>query len=132
MSRMTLEIDVARQELLAREPLFHRREFIFSAESFDACTAADFWEVGASGACYTRDDVRSTILDRLATQPQDLMDTQGWQVTDFDVRRLSDDIYLATYQLDQVGRLSRRSTLWRREQGDWVLLYHQGTLIEAG
>lgn len=116
-------------ELRRREPLFHRREFVHSAESFDACVADDFWEVGASGARYDLATVRRGILANL-TAAQDACDAEAWQVTEFDVRPLGADTYLATYRLDQAGRLSRRSTLWRRDGERWVVVYHQGTLIE--
>jgi hypothetical protein len=34
-----------------------------------------------------------------------------------------------TYRLSQAERVSRRSTVWRRLNGRWQILYHQGTLI---
>jgi len=47
--------DVASQ-LRAREPLCRSKEFVDSAESFDACVAEEFLEIGASGSVYGRDD----------------------------------------------------------------------------
>lgn len=61
---MAADLDPVLAELMAREPLFHHREIVHSAETFDAETADDFWEVGASGQVYSRDDVRSVILQR--------------------------------------------------------------------
>ena len=39
-------------ELMAREPLFHRKELGISRMDFQAMTAPDFWEVGALGKVY--------------------------------------------------------------------------------
>src|SRR4051794_1625933 len=50
-------------ELVAREPLFHRTERGTSRAAFEAMTADDFWEVGASGARYDREFVW-TVLQR--------------------------------------------------------------------
>jgi hypothetical protein len=43
-----------RDELRAREPLFHRRELGTTRSHFEAMTTEDFWEVGASGRAYSR------------------------------------------------------------------------------
>lgn len=47
--------DVASQ-LRAREPLCRGKGLVDSAESFDACVAEEFPEIGASGSVYGRDD----------------------------------------------------------------------------
>lgn len=48
---------------MAREPSFDHREIVHSAKTFDAETADDIWEAGASGQVYSRDHVRAVILD---------------------------------------------------------------------
>ncbi|ETZ04946.1 hypothetical protein [Holospora undulata] len=51
----------------------------------------------------------------------------------FELTKIVPDNYLLTYSLIQdKTRATRRSTLWRRVNGDWKILYHQGTLIEEG
>jgi len=40
-------------------------------------------------------------------------------------------LYLLTYTLLQdKTRLTRRSTIWRRTDGDWKIVFHQGTVVE--
>lgn len=119
------------QQISAREPLFHHRDLVYSAESFDRETSDDFWEVGASGRVYQRDQVRDGILERLATEDEDAMVAEGWQTEDQLVLALGEDIYLFTYLLHGQGRVTRRSTIWRRspERG-WQALYHQGTVVQ--
>jgi hypothetical protein len=119
------------QQINAREPLFHHRELVYSAETFDRETSDDFWEVGASGRMYQRDQVRDVILERLATEDEDAMVAEGWQTQDHLVLALGEDTYLFTYVLHGQGRVTRRSTLWRGspERG-WQALYHQGTVVQ--
>jgi hypothetical protein len=119
------------KQLSAREPLFHRRELVHSGETFDREASDDFWEVGASGRVYQRDQVREGILERLATEDEDVMVVEGWQTEDHHILALGEDTYLFTYVLHGQGRVTRRSTVWRGspERG-WQALYHQGTVVQ--
>jgi hypothetical protein len=118
-------LERVRAELLAREPIFHRPAFGIRAEDYLAMTAEDYWEVGASGRVYERDFVVRSLVERGKVEGDD-----AWVVSDVMVRQLATDTYAITYQLDQAGRLTRRLTLWRRSQGVWKILYHQGTIIQ--
>lgn len=118
-------LEQVKNELLAREPIFHKPEFGTRAEDYQAMTAEDYWEVGASGRIYVRDLVVSGLVSR-----GKVAGDEDWVVSDEKVRRLSDDTYAFTYQLDQAGRLTRRLTLWRHTESGWVILYHQGTIIQ--
>ncbi len=55
--------DVLR-ELQRREPLFHHPELGTTRQDFEGMTAADFWEIGASGRRYGREYVLSVLADR--------------------------------------------------------------------
>jgi hypothetical protein len=115
------------RELAAREPIFHRPEFGTSRADFEAMMADDFFEVGASGKKYPREFVLEALELRLRSPVSEQLN-----VTDFACRRISAEIYLVTYQLEQAhGRLSRRATLWQKAAAGWKVLYHQGTLISA-
>jgi hypothetical protein len=46
--------DAVRGALRSREPIFHRPEHGTTRADFEAMTADDFWEVGASGGVYDR------------------------------------------------------------------------------
>ncbi|WBU38730.1 nuclear transport factor 2 family protein [Homoserinibacter sp. YIM 151385] len=112
-------------ELEALEPLLHRLPEDLEPSRVGELVSPAFWEVGASGAVYAREHVLDALAHRGDT-PQDA----GWTVSDFAARELSPGLWLATYALEQdAGRLSRRSTIWRREGGGWVAEYHQGTLV---
>lgn len=88
--------------------------------------APEFWEIGASGTKYNKEFVLHTLEERHSRSI-----TETYVVADFTCQELSQNLYLATYQLNQEGRLSRRSTIWRYSRGAWQIVFHQGTLIAA-
>jgi hypothetical protein len=114
-------------ELRRREPIFHHPGFGTSRADYMRMTADDFWEIGASGQRYSR----GYVLDVLEARLADPVDELDWESRDFHVRELAPDVYILTYTLRQGGRLTRRSTIWRRADGDWKIVFHQGTVVAA-
>ena len=112
-------------ELRRREPIFHRPEFGTTRAEFEGMVDNEFWEVGASGRRYTRKYVLEVLEDRARTPEEDL-----WETTDFRCQELALDLYLLTYTLRQGERLTRRTTIWRRVDMDWKIVFHQGTIVE--
>ena len=64
-------------ELVEREPIFHHRELIWDEQSFDEQIAEDFSEIGASGTCYERSEVKEIVLGRLAGTHLDRLQDRG-------------------------------------------------------
>jgi hypothetical protein len=126
MKSSELSIEQVTEALAAREPIFHRPEFGTSRASFEAMVAPEFWEIGASGTKYSKEFVLHTLEER-HSRPV----TETYVVADFACQELSQNLYLAIYQLNQEGRLSQRSTIWRYSSGAWQIVFHQGTLIAA-
>ena len=89
--------------------------------------APEYWEIGASGGRYDRD----FILEHLRQHAPVDAAAAGWTTSNMACRQLGLDTFLMTYELNQAGRLTQRSTIWRWTNGDWQILYHQGTLISA-
>lgn len=117
-------------ELKSREPIFHHSEkFGKTKQDIETQLCDEFWEVGASGNVYTKQDVIETLLDRYNNPDyQDIWEAKGFELT-----KIAPDNYLTSYILIQdKTRVTRRSTLWRRINGDWKILYHQGTIIDGG
>jgi hypothetical protein len=112
-------------ELIRREPIFHKPEFGTTRADFEKMTAADFWEVGASGRQYSRAFILEEV-ERRSGKPQ----IDQFETTNFRCRQLANDIYLLTYTLLQNGeRRTRRSTIWQRSIEGWKIIYHQGTIV---
>jgi hypothetical protein len=119
-----MDNDAVLQDLLDREPIFHRRHHGTSRTDLEGMMAPDFFEIGASGTVYTRQEVIETCLERYKT-PENLLERPRHAR----VRRLADDLWQFTYDLQQGVRLSRRSTLWRHCGKTWQIVFHQGTVI---
>jgi hypothetical protein len=126
-SEADASLDAVLAELRDREPIFHRLELGTTRADFEAQTAPDFWEVGASGRVYTREVVWATLAERYADPAYGVND--HWATSDFACREIAPETYLLTYVLRQEERVTRRLTLWQGATGRWRILYHQGTLI---
>jgi hypothetical protein len=118
------------RELRDREPIFHRPERGSTRAAFEGMVVADYWEVGASGTVYDRRTLLDELDRRYADPAYDPM--EGLELTDFAVRQAGTDVWLATYALRQGARWSRRVSVWRRSDGAWILVYHQGTVVSPG
>jgi hypothetical protein len=116
------------EELKAREPIFHHPDKYGKTEQDIMAQMCDeFWEVGASGSVYTQKDVLETLIERYNDPNyQDI-----WVTSNFKVTQIAPDNYLLTYVLVQnKTRYTRRSTIWRKINNQWKILYHQGTVVE--
>ena len=124
---MSTDAALVARELRDREPIFHRPEHGSSQADFEAMTVSDYWEVGASGTIYDRQTCLEELERRYSDSTYDPM--AGLEVSDFAVREAGDGVWLATYALRQGERRTRRVSVWRRVGTDWILIYHQGTVI---
>ncbi|MCC5608934.1 hypothetical protein LC612_19630 [Nostoc sp. CHAB 5834] len=112
-------------ELIQREPIFHRPELGTTRADFEQMTEATFWEVGASGRRYSRQYVLDEMEKRCASPEEDT-----WRTCDFHCLEIASKNYLVTYTLIQSTRITRRSTIWRQTPQGWKIVYHQGTVVE--
>jgi hypothetical protein len=97
-----------------------------SKERLCKLIAADFKEIGASGAYFGLDN----ILERLPTE-------QNWTATvqDFEFRELAPEIcqlvfkaFIKSNDADE-GTYSLRSSLWKKYDDGWKIAFHQGTKV---
>lgn len=118
------ELRGVQEELIQREPLFHRPEHGTTRAAFESMTAEEFWETGASGRRYSRKFVIDTVVERYSAPYAD-----QWKTEDFYCQEIAPGHYLLTYTLHQESRVTRRMTLWRKTEERWVAVYHQGTVV---
>ena len=89
----------------------------------------DFIEIGYSGKTHTK----SNVLAELPVE--DFYEIELWS-QDYSYRTLSKNTVLLIYKqcrIDQNGQMSRhakRSSIWFNNDGNWQLLFHQGTPTE--
>lgn len=85
-----------------------------------------FQEFGTSGVVYDR-------LATLSALQSGSLDDQTIEMRQRTATAISEDVVLLTYQALKRDRLgaevsrSLRSSLWRRTDGCWSMLFHQGT-----
>jgi hypothetical protein len=89
--------------------------------------ADDFREFGSSGRAWNKQQ----IIDALQAQAQVQL-----SLTDFRAVMLSPDVALVTYRgkaqfaPPSKPKHSLRSSIWRRQNGQWQVIFHQGTPTE--
>jgi hypothetical protein len=112
-------------ELMKKERFFHEPPTGTTRGELEAMTEDTFWEVGASGRLYSREDVLGILEARIA-KPS----TEIWETSDAGIRELGADFFLLSYTLMQGKRKTRRTTIWHRVAHSWKAVYHQGTIVE--
>jgi hypothetical protein len=113
-------------ELISREPIFHRPEWGTTRAHFENITTADFWEVGASGRRYSREDVLAETGETSTNSDRRPVGSRGLSLS-----RAGQRCSLLTYTLLQHSeRKTRRSTIWQRTPDGWKIVFHQGTIVQ--
>ena len=86
--------------------------------------AEDYLEIGESGRRYAKSDVLEALKTEAGTD---------FTIDNFTAIPFGPDTVLATYLVRKFIRKSRResssrrSSLWRRSDGCWKMVFHQGT-----
>ena len=112
--------------LRARELLLLQSEVRRDPDAVARLLCAEFFEIGASGRTYDREQV----IAALANSP-----LQTYSMHDFACRCLDDDLALVSYRASRLDAdageavVSVRSSLWRRCEDGWRMCFHQGTRI---
>lgn len=114
------EVDALR---MLEESLW-RAETRFDPQLMDQTFADDFLEFGHSGRRYERSEM---IFE---PRPDSEIDAK-LPLADYALALIAPDVALATYtsEVRYGGTLERgrRSSLWKRTEGQWKLRFHQGT-----
>ncbi|HEV7775887.1 MAG TPA: nuclear transport factor 2 family protein [Luteibacter sp.] len=88
--------------------------------------ADDFFEFGVSGTVWTRPAIIEALRGESFSRRE---------ITDFKLTLLADDVALVTYRghrfatPERPGARSLRSSIWRRRDDRWQMLFHQGTAL---
>lgn len=86
--------------------------------------ADDSFEIGQSGRTYRKADMLNALPMQEAAE---------FAASRFQLRSLSEDVVLLTYFVERVDLGSRmkssswRSSIWTLTNGQWQMLFHQGT-----
>jgi hypothetical protein len=93
-----------------------------SKEELAKLLADRFFEIGSSGRMLYRDGMEEGGIGEVRMH-----------LSEFEIHPLSDEIVLATYRIfnETTKQHSLRSSIWKLEQGNWKMVFHQGTRTEA-
>jgi len=104
-----------------------RHEFRSSYDFLDKILHNDFLEIGASGRTYNKEQT----IDLLSKESN-----ISSVATDFRFLQVAEGVALLTYSLKTVSpdtgtRYSIRSSVWKLENDNWKLVFHQGTQTDG-
>jgi len=109
-------------ELTRLEESLWREDMRFDKEFLERYVAADFFEFGRSGRTYLREQtvaVRRQPIHAVLPLPN------------LSIRLLNEHVaqvsYNSSVDYDGIVEHGRRSSIWTRADGRWVLRFHQGT-----
>ncbi|VVM62297.1 hypothetical protein PS662_01369 [Pseudomonas fluorescens] len=108
------------QTLLELEQCLLSRSTRLDAGEISRLIADDFLEFGASGGIWTKTDLIERLPDELFIHRT---------ISDFTVKPLSAHSALVTYQCHTDASHSMRSSIWRRQEEQWQMVFHQGTFV---
>jgi hypothetical protein len=116
------DLDIA--VVMGRELELQRPSVRHSAAACLELLDPQFREFGVSGRVWDR----ASVVAMMATERYEPPATE-----DMTASRLAPDVILLTYRTRRPGRTALRSAIWRRgADGEWRLLFHQGTAQPAG
>jgi len=85
----------------------------------------DFTEIGQTGTAWTR----AEVIDALTAEGRAAPAVEAVEATGWSVREVGQELALVAYEADRGGLRVRRTTLWRRRDGVWRAVAHQGTPV---
>ena len=102
-----------------------------SRRQLDLLLADEFLEFGASGRIYDK----RKVIDELCSDPTERRRRYA-TFQKLKIAWLSDDIALLTYRSvktegdDPRRELANRASIWKRIDGRWRMVFHQGTPLD--
>ena len=99
-----------------------------SKSRLDELIADNFFEIGVSGRQYKKQDV----INQLSVEAE-----LKFTIQNFNTNEISPDTILATYQAENEISgsnkkiISSRSSIWKKKDGSWQIIFHQGTKLNS-
>ena len=113
--------------LVDLERELHKKSTRRSKEKLDGLLHDDFKEIGALGRVYDK----AQIIEELQNEIPFTIDA-----SDFELRMFSEDIAQLKYKTRKTVssgglRTTLRTSVWKNENSNWKLLFHQGTVVQT-
>ena len=123
--KLSITDSILAAEIVALESALNCRVAAADGRGIESLLSPQFYEFGASGKFWTY----NTIVDALKDEP-----IAKVQMTYVEVIQLAEDTVLLTYRAIRAVEgeknevCSLRSSIWSRADGNWLMIFHQGTL----
>lgn len=109
------------EKIIKLEKLLLRDDVRKDQQKLEELLDPNFIEVIPSGERWTR----SQIIDALLSSPD-----SAYEASNFKTSSLTEDLILVNYiTTNPAGVKAIRSSLWKNNNNDWTMIFHQGTLI---
>ena len=101
-----------------------------SRQTVDALLADEFLEFGSSGSASSKQETIDGLAEESTDGHRYRRSTSNWAVRD-----LAEGVALVTYRVTRddltegSSVTSLRSSIWKRIDNGWRLVFHQGTLV---
>jgi hypothetical protein len=112
--------------LLHQEKRLLQQETRKSVKEINSMLADTFFEIGSSGRVFNKQQ----IIEGLQTESPSIYKLENFKTFD-----LAPDVVLVTYRVSRLNDLleqapahSLRSSIWKFIDGQWQMVFHQGTL----
>ena len=113
-----------REHIRELEERLLRPEVRRSRENLEELLADEFTEFASDGAAYAKAQVIDALQSEVPCQRS---------LIDFRIVALAEDVVLSTFRSTRHGDApaeaveSLRSSIWKRRNGRWQMIFHQGT-----
>lgn len=116
-----MQTDDLEAKLLRYEKDFFDAKFCGNINNLESRLSECFYEIGSSGKKITREDVIQELSK--------LSENREIEITQFEVDILDANTVLVRYKANfkDRGKISWRLSIWKKQERDWVLFFHQGT-----
>jgi len=108
------------------ETMLLKPEIRASINQISGLLSDDFIEFGSSGVIYDKKNILEALFKESKIAPA------KFSISNFEVKELIDSLVLSTYNAERIlpdGKsvISLRSSIWRRNDDGWQMIFHQGT-----
>ena len=116
------------EELAKLEFCMYDNNFRNSQEKLETIISKEFIEYGSTGTVFNHD----TVMDFLVG---DSNSSTVHKIVEKEIKQLSENVVLLLYRMeslntDKTVRKTIRSSVWEKKDGQWKVLFHQGTVTK--
>jgi len=98
-----------------------RKDIRNSKNELEKIISKDFIEFGSSGLIFCYDDIINSLLNET--------EEKIFEIIKMNTKIISENIILVLYTIKMNNVTSNRSSIWKNENNEWKIIFHQGTKV---